>query len=256
MKKISYRSRDAKDIPPVKNLPVINYSDETATENAGRASFIMPGDTRPISSGLPPEFEDKLNQDNLKKNLLFLKSKRLNKIESNFVSFLLKKVSEDKEEIPYEKIFMKDMYDIFNSSEVRAMEIVNDLTVIFSEYSTKLISDGIDKNLAIKNAYFYVKEKYPIKKNAQVNEKDPKFVAKYVAYIILIMISKFSTKSSANARANLRRRISNMNIQDMSNKKAPAGAAIGTSIALVKNILNGKDPYFIKTVIDEIQRYI
>ena len=256
MKKISYRSREAKDIPPVKNLPVINYSDETATENAGRASFIMPGDIYPVSSGLPPEFEDKLNPDSLKKNLLFLKSKKLNKNEASFVSFMLKKVSEESEDLLYEKIFMKDMYEIFDSKEVRAMEIVNDLVIMFSDSIANLMSNGLDKKTALKNAYFTVKQKYPIKKTAQVNENDPKFVAKYVAYIILIMISKFSLKSSGNARANLRRRISNMNIQDMSNKKAPAGAAIGTSIALVKNILNGKDPYFIKTVIDEIQRYI
>ena len=45
-------------------------------------------------------------------------------------------------------------------------------------------------------------------------------------------------------------------LEEMSNKKTPAGASIGTSIALVKNILNGRDGYFIKSVIDELVRLL
>ena len=38
----------------------------------------------------------------------------------------------------------------------------------------------------------------------------------------------------------------------MSAKKMTGGAGIGTTIALIKNILNGSDIYFINIVIDEL----
>ena len=255
IKKISYRSRPVEKHESTKNMPAVSIGDDNTSENAGRYGYIMPGDLYPVSSGNPPEYEKKIDKNKLKKNLLYLKTKKLDKQSFDFVNFIFRKIAES-ENISYEKLFMKDMFDISISTETRAMEIINDLCVYFSSKIKEIIESGVEKEEAKKQAYAYVKQKYPIKKNAQVNERDPKFVAKYIAGIILIMISKFSMKSRLNARSNIRRRVSLMNIQEMSNKKTPAGASIGTSIALVKNILNGKDPYFIKTVIDEIQKNI
>jgi transcription termination factor NusB len=93
-------------------------------------------------------------------------------------------------------------------------------------------------------------------KDAQYREGDPKYVAEEVAKIIRVIISKMSTESQNKARINLKNRILRLNPQEMGGKKTPAGASIGTSIALVKNILNGRDGYFIKSVIDELVRLL
>ena len=93
-------------------------------------------------------------------------------------------------------------------------------------------------------------------KISQHRETDPKYVAEEVAKIIRIIISKMSVESQNRARINIKNRTLMLNPQDMSQKKTPAGASIGTSIALIKNILNGRDGYFIKLVIDELTKLL
>jgi transcription termination factor NusB len=89
-------------------------------------------------------------------------------------------------------------------------------------------------------------------KDAQIRDSDPKYVAEEISKIIRVIISRMSIESQNKARINLKNRILRFNPQEISNKKTPAGASIGTSIALVKNILNGRDGYFIKSVIDQL----
>lgn len=84
--------------------------------------------------------------------------------------------------------------------------------------------------------------------------EDPRFVAKQIKNIIDVMISRMSPEARLKAYPNLRGRISDLNVHDMAQKKPAGGASIGNSISLVKNILNGRDPYFIKMVIDELGR--
>lgn len=252
MRKISYRSSSDVLKKPEKNLPAISISDDSATENGGRNGFIMPGDLYPNSSGNPPE---KLNYMALKRNILNLKSKKNKKKEANFLDFLMKKISEA-EQVSYDKLFMQDMFNFSTSSIIDNKKKISELSVIFSEKKSSLIKEGYDKYSASKISYMFIKSKYPIVKTSQLNVFDHKAVGKNIADIINIMISRFSFKSRLGARENIRRRISNLNVQDISNKKTPAGAGIGTSIALVKNILNGKDSYFVKLVIEELQKNI
>jgi len=89
-------------------------------------------------------------------------------------------------------------------------------------------------------------------KNAQYRVNDPKYVAEEISKIIRVIISKMSIESQNRARINLKNRVLRLNPHEMTVKETPAGASIGTSIALVKNILNGRDGHFIKLVIDEL----
>ena len=93
-----------------------------------------------------------------------------------------------------------------------------------------------------------------MKKISQDRSGDPKFVAEKIADIIKVLYSSMSLESQQKAKLNMKTRLTNLNKQEVAMKKAPGGAAIGTSIALVKNILNGKDGYFITTVIEELTR--
>jgi hypothetical protein len=93
-----------------------------------------------------------------------------------------------------------------------------------------------------------------MKKEARGFDHNPKFVAQHIRNIIDVMVGRMSLESQQNAYPNLRAKIQELNIPEMSSKSQPGGAAIGASIGLVKNILNGRDPYFIKMVIDELGR--
>lgn len=83
---------------------------------------------------------------------------------------------------------------------------------------------------------------------------NPKYVADQIRKIIQVMVSRMSPEAQQKAYPNLMGKIKNLNIQEMSTKDQPGGSALGVSISLVKNILNGRDPYFIKMVIDDLSR--
>jgi hypothetical protein len=93
---------------------------------------------------------------------------------------------------------------------------------------------------------------HKIKKESQVLEGTPIYVAEEIVNIIKIMINSMNPESRGKAFVNLKEKISDFNPMEIANKKAPGGAAIGVSLSLIKNILNGKDPYFVNTVLNEV----
>ena len=95
---------------------------------------------------------------------------------------------------------------------------------------------------------------YDIKKEAQMLEANPIYVAEQLHNIIKIMINRISFETRQDAFKNISNRVENFNVFEISNKKAPGGAAIGVSLGLIKNILNGKDSYFINVVLSELTR--
>jgi hypothetical protein len=95
-----------------------------------------------------------------------------------------------------------------------------------------------------------------INKKAYMLESDPKYVAEQIYNIIKIMIMRMPMDKRPSSFVNLKGRINNFNIAEISSKRNPGGASIGVSIGLVKNILNGRDPFFIKLVLDELYKIL
>ena len=93
-----------------------------------------------------------------------------------------------------------------------------------------------------------------LKKEAQIMENNPVYVAETLEKIIKIMIDRISTEKRPGAMQNIKQKILDFNTIELSQKKSPGGAAIGASLGLIKNILNSKDPYFINIVISELAK--
>jgi hypothetical protein len=91
-------------------------------------------------------------------------------------------------------------------------------------------------------------------KEAQILNQDPKYVAEQIKDIIGVMIGRMSPEAQMRAFPNIAQKILELNTVDIATKKSPGGASIGVSLSLVKNILNGRDPIFIKRVIDELTK--
>lgn len=91
-----------------------------------------------------------------------------------------------------------------------------------------------------------------LRKEAQMLEQNPVYVAEQLYNMIRIMISRMSPEARVRSYQNVSSKISDFNVVEISSKKAPGGAAIGVSLGLIKNVLNGKDPYFINTVLKEL----
>jgi hypothetical protein len=269
IKKLSYRSRPEEELIVSEILPSINQVDDSYTENGGRFGFIMPGDTYPVSSGLPHEVNPNITPDMYGKKTsiendaldevledLANNSECMdNLVLSDFVNFLIIKNAQVKN-VSYESMYVDYIYKIYMSDVPNSMSKIEKFSFDFSELTRKYFDSGLTLEKAKEMAYKNIISKTGILKQAQVVTTDPKFVGEQVAKIILIMIAKFSINSRNKARANIRGRISNLNVSDIVSKKTPAGAAIGTSIALIKNILNGKDGYFVKSVLEELKKHI
>ena len=73
-------------------------------------------------------------------------------------------------------------------------------------------------------------------KISQYRESDPKYVAEEISKIVRIIISRMSVESQNKSRINIKNRVLRLNPNEMTIKKSPAGASIGTSIALIKNM--------------------
>jgi len=84
----------------------------------------------------------------------------------------------------------------------------------------------------------------------------PVYVAKELAKVISIMINRMSYEARPNSYRSVRNKLKDLNVIELSNKKTPGGAAIGVSISLIKNMLNGRDPYFIRSVLMNLTKYL
>jgi len=93
-----------------------------------------------------------------------------------------------------------------------------------------------------------------IDKKAQLLEQNAVYVAQELHNVIKIMISRMSLEARPRSYQNVSNKIQQFNVMEIAGKKAPGGAAIGVSLGLIKNILNGKDPYFINVVLSELMR--
>lgn len=270
MLKISYKNKKREVEKRMKNLPISQMQKsniDSATESGSRNGYIMPGDLYPASPVIPETVSYKKIIDDLVDVSDMADENNLEK-EADFIDFLILKFSF--KENDYEKNFIDYMYSIYTSDIPGTNDKIKKITLDFTNLIDKKISEGSDignakklsyQDLLAKNisthtedirAISFIKNKDIVKTSQHYMGNDPKFIAKQVASIIRIIIGRMSMESQNRARMNLRTKIKNLNQNEMSVKKTPGGAGIGTSIALVKNILNGRDGYFIKAVIDNL----
>lgn len=93
-----------------------------------------------------------------------------------------------------------------------------------------------------------------MQKESQEITQSPAYVAEQIRDIVRVMVGRMSPEAQLRAYPNIVGKINQLNVTEMSNKRSPGGAAIGVSLSLIKNILNGRDPYFIRLVLEELSK--
>jgi hypothetical protein len=93
-----------------------------------------------------------------------------------------------------------------------------------------------------------------IDKNAQLLEQNTIYVAEQLHNVIKVMITRMSPEARQRSYDNVRNKLGEFNVIEIAGKRSPGGAAIGVSLSLIKNVLNGRDPYFINVVLSELMR--
>lgn len=295
MKK-AYWSSDPEKPVIFRNIPVGFTNQESTTENAGRNGWnLLERTTEPLLHGGTNSYEyddfiaKDLNEDNkiddeekdiLERviNLLVDLGDDMDDIKeyslANFTDFLIHKFAEINLETKmgdYSDIqkFNQLILKVNNSDLIDRNETIKKLTNIYSRtlvmtyINTKDIEkahgSALEKTLHRANQYLSIESgsNPQLEKSAQTFlTLNPILVAKQIKGIIDVMVGRMSPEAQRRAYPNIKNRINNLNILELNGKKSPGGAAIGISITLIKNILNGRDPMFINAVIKELSKYL
>jgi hypothetical protein len=183
-----------------------------------------------------------------------------NEVVANFFDFLILKFAQTQNRS--EKL-RQLIIDIGESDLAFSKDLVFQFASNYSNVFKNKIKQGGTADEAKEEAFLQSLQMSPqiiestsIKKEAQILQENPKYVAQQIYDIIDVMVNRISINSRYKAKPNIKKRIEQINIFDVSKKRAPGGAAIGLSIGLVKNILNGQEPHFIQMVIDELAKLL
>ena len=85
---------------------------------------------------------------------------------------------------------------------------------------------------------------------------NPEEAGRGIASIVKFLLKKIDPITRAQSTSKLRDRIWNLNELEIASKKSPNSASIGQSISFVKNVLNGRDPKYIREVLRNIVGYL
>lgn len=81
---------------------------------------------------------------------------------------------------------------------------------------------------------------------------DPRQAGKGIADIVLFLLKRIDIKNRNKAIDKMKLKILALNPLELSSKKSPASASMGQAITFIKTILNGHNPIYIKSILNEI----
>jgi len=89
-----------------------------------------------------------------------------------------------------------------------------------------------------------------------VTMDDPAMAARGIAVIINFLTRRIEPNKRLYSLLNLKRKIYELDEYQIASKKSPNTASLGQSITFLKTILNGRPPYYIRKVINEVVKNI
>jgi transcription termination factor NusB len=168
--------------------------------------------------------------------------------EADFINHLISKFAN----INYFDKAHDKLTNIFENSDEEYGPIMYEFGRKFMRRYMLELQSGKTPDLAAEFAYSFANTDKNINKMAQQMEANPVYVADQILDIIRIMIARMNPEYRMSSLEKIKSKVLDMSANEMSEKKMTGGAGIGTTIALIKNILNGSDIYFINIVIDEL----
>ena len=84
---------------------------------------------------------------------------------------------------------------------------------------------------------------------------NPEEVGRIVADIVKVILARMP-KDKLSLYNNMRTKILNLNVAEISNTKLPDTAAYGQALTLIKTLLNGYDSEFVKKVLISASKYL
>ncbi len=136
----------------------------------------------------------------------------------------------------------------FDEAYLENIENLDDVALLQAIQECKLQPSEIDKTAEEKEV------ESELTKVAQVAADlgDPAFAGRAIAEIIKFLMRKIPYEQRPSRVIAMRPKILGMDEYEMASKKSPATASMGQSITLIKTLLNGKDPAYIRKTLENI----
>jgi hypothetical protein len=236
---MNYRTKKVKT---EKNLKMVNPNTDSNLLQESQGGFTT------FQSGYQGHGEDELT------NFLIDLADELDEegktSEANFIDFLIKKNATTETKFSSDP-FDKFMDKVYSHSEDESFDTTIYLKEVLYNYK-----ENLKKYNARIPALEEAISESKIKKEAAALEEDPFYVSDRILDVIKIMLYSIKFENRPNSYKKIREKLEEFDPLTMSGKKAPGGAAIGVSLALIKNILNSKPELFIRTVLNDIKKKV
>jgi transcription termination factor NusB len=95
-----------------------------------------------------------------------------------------------------------------------------------------------------------------LKLGQSVINSDIEITGKGIAEIIQFILRKVPYQKRPYAIMKIRQKIWNLDEYDIASKKSPDTASIGQAITFIKTLLNGRQPGYVRSVINEVVKRI
>ncbi len=111
--------------------------------------------------------------------------------------------------------------------------------------------DNLNENIVKKNSIIY-----NLRKFADNELGNPHDVGIYLSNLIRFILRKISDKNRNKSIRNLRNKIYMLNEYELANKKMPPASSLGQSLVIVKHLMFGKEPQYIRQVLNSIVSHL
>lgn len=167
---------------------------------------------------------------------------------SSLIRDISKKYDEDIL-LQFRKIFKKHFDAALLDGKENPEKIALEASV---EFVNKL-EDNDDNELNILNAeaYNYLTDAF-VKLSEPNTLGNPQAVGEYLSNLIKFILRKIHPDNRNKSINNLKNKIYLLDEHSLARKKMPAAASIGQSLVIIKHLLFGKDPNYIRAVLNSI----
>lgn len=95
-----------------------------------------------------------------------------------------------------------------------------------------------------------------IKSATALDLGNSEYAGHYLANLVKFLLQRISEKNRPKSLNNMKKKIYYLNEYDLAKKDLPRGSALGQSITLLKHILFGHPPHYIRSVLNSIVRHL
>lgn len=155
----------------------------------------------------------------------------------------------DKERI---RDFQKAFKDAFDEAYIEDVENADDVALLQAIQECNLQPGEIDRTAEDIQTEAQVTGELTKLAQAATDLGDPAFAGRSIAEIVKFLMRKIPFEQRPHRMLGMRQKVLELDEYEMANKKSPETASMGQSITLIKTLLNGKDPMYIRKTLENI----